>query len=159
MDKERRKALKAEAKHLLGAEEARRKEALAESIPVDQKDPDWGAYYRENTLRERLIQSNRSRVLSGARVGFDLLWFPMRSTPDDRDLADVDYFRCLSCSDLIPLAPRKRLRCGCGSLTHGPLALGAPVDTPQSAEMVRVLAKAPPRKWWQVWRRLGFVWL
>ena len=85
MEKERRRELKTAAKQQLAAESGRLKAALADAIPVSLDDPDWGRYYKENTLRERRLRSNRLRVLSGKRLGRDLLALPTRLSADGRD--------------------------------------------------------------------------
>ena len=62
--------------------------------------------------------------------------------------ARTPYFRCLACSDLVPVAARRPLSCSCSCVTQRPLHLGAPMETPQNAELVKVLAKAPLMSWW-----------
>src|SRR5262245_27455484 len=122
-------------------------------------DPDWGRYFKENTLRERRISANRRRVLSGRRLGVDLACVALRPAADGRDVAVAgDYLRCLTCSDLIPVAARRRLRCSCRAVRHGPLPLGGDLHTPPNVEKVAVSALAPLLKWWQIGRRLGLLW-
>ena len=160
MDKNRRAELKAEAKRRLAEEESQRKSAGDAAIPVPLAHPHWGRYYKENTLRERLIQANRSAALSGKRIGLDLAYFPLGAAVNGREYTvDLEYFRCVSCSDLLPVAPVLRLQCSCGSISHGPTEVGRPLGTPTGAERVRVLARAPVLRWWHVSRWLGKVWL
>jgi len=160
MEKDRREKLKAEARRRLAEEEAARKAAGDAAIPVPLAHPYWGRYYRENTLRERLIQANRSTVLPGQRIGLDLVYFPLGAAPVGREYTvDLEYFRCVSCSDFLPVAPDRSLQCSCGSIAHGPMEVGLPLRTPAGSERVRVLAKAPILHWWQVSRWLGRVWL
>ena len=160
MDRDRRAELKAEAKRRLAEEASSRKAAGDATIPVPQAHPYWGRYYRENTLRERLIQANRSTVLPGRRIGLDLVYFPLGAAPDGREYTvALEYFRCVSCNDLLPVAPDRGLRCSCGSIAHGSTEVGLPLRTPAGSERVRVLAKAPMLRWWHVSRWLGRVWL
>lgn len=86
-------------------------------IPCRWRIPTGGRYYRENTLRQRLIQANRSTVLPGKRIGVDLVCFPLGAAPDGREYTvDLKYFRCVVCSDLFPVAPDRGLHCSCGSI-------------------------------------------
>lgn len=163
MDKERRKKLKAEAKEQLARESRELNEALDEAIPVGHGHPDWGRYFTENTLREKKIAANRTRVLSGGRLGRDLSAVPMRPSADGVEYAtERTYLRCRACSDLLPTTASRQLRCGCGATTITPSTRASATEVEGSAELVQVLAKAPPIAWWHIGRRLGWslsVWL
>lgn len=154
MDKSRRKQLKAEAKRILEQESATLEEALRDAIPVDIHHPDWGAYFTENTLRERQLKWNTRWVIRAARIRSDILYIPERPPVDGTEMAiEGSYLRCFICSDLLPVVTSTRVHCSCGSLSFGPIPEGVYVEIPQSSGMVKVLAKAQPFRWWQPWRR------
>ncbi len=153
MDKKRRRELKAQTKEMMRNQSEQLEQAMADSIPVDIKHPDWGRYYKEVVREERSFRDNTTVVYRGNLIGKSISTLDSQTHTDGR-LVPVPglYFMCGSCSDLIPLTASIRLGCACDRVKHGPVeAVGffEPID---GTTIVKLVPITKLRRWWEFWR-------